>query len=164
MKEVDVKVGSKIRAFRMRKALSLVDLAQMTGIAASNLSSIELNKSSPTLHTLVKIAHAFGLRIGEFLDGVMYTKAVLCPKAAPEAAKSTSSGHWHHSLTSEVPFSKMDASVIVFQSTLDREKQIEPGTDRFVYCLEGEITASVDDQTYPLTQGDGLYLLPEAIA
>ncbi len=38
----DKDVGVLIRAYRKKKKLSLVELSNRTGIAASNLSSIEL--------------------------------------------------------------------------------------------------------------------------
>jgi DNA-binding XRE family transcriptional regulator len=164
MKDIDIDVGSKIRAYRKRKKLSLVELSRRTGIAASNLSAIELNKSSPTLITLAKIARAFGLRIGRFLDGVMYSKAVLCRGATQVMRKSSSSDSSTHLLTSEVAFNRMEAVLIVLKSGLQRVKAMEPGADRFLYCLDGAVTAAVDDQRYPLRPGDGFYLLPEAIA
>lgn len=68
MAQLDWDVGSKIRIFRLRKKISLNELSRMTGIAVSNLSSMELGKSSPTLSTLVKIADAFEVRAGVFLD------------------------------------------------------------------------------------------------
>jgi transcriptional regulator with XRE-family HTH domain len=70
MSSSEIHVAEQIRAFRKKKKLSLTDLSKLTGIAASNLSSIELGKSSPTLNTLVKIASAFHLRAGLFLDEV----------------------------------------------------------------------------------------------
>ena len=47
----EVNIGAKIRWYRKRKNISLAQLSAVTGIAASNLSSIELNKTSPTLNT-----------------------------------------------------------------------------------------------------------------
>jgi transcriptional regulator with XRE-family HTH domain len=81
MRGEEPNVGAKIRAFRKAKGLSLVELSKRTGIAPSNLSSIELNKSSPTLSTLLKIAHAFEMRLGEWLDEALYSKATLCSGA-----------------------------------------------------------------------------------
>ncbi|MBM4328793.1 MAG: helix-turn-helix transcriptional regulator, partial [Deltaproteobacteria bacterium] len=72
-----LRVGPNIRELRKRKGLSLPKLAKLTGIAASNLSSLELNKSSPTLNTLVRIAAAFNMKLGAFLDEVVYEKAVV---------------------------------------------------------------------------------------
>ena len=59
MKPDAINLGANIRASRNKRKMSLTELSEKTGIAASNLSSIELGKSSPTLNTLVKIAAAF---------------------------------------------------------------------------------------------------------
>lgn len=164
MRDTHVNVGSKIRAFRKRNKVSLTELSRLTGIAPSNLSSIELNKTSPTLSTLLRIAGAFGMRIGAFLDEVVYTKTVFLKE--DEKVPSTSGGPEPgvHRLTTDVAFNKMDATLIVLASELKEIRGIAPGTDRLVYCLEGELTAVVEDQTYHLGRGDACYLLPDAVA
>ncbi len=74
MNQSEIDAGAKIRSYRKRKGLSLTRLSEITGIAASNLSSLELNKTSPTLQTLARIADAFDVKISEFLDEIFYRK------------------------------------------------------------------------------------------
>ena len=155
-------VGAKIRAYRKRKHLSLIELSQMTGIAPSNLSSIELNKSSPTLITLMKIADAFGMKAGSFLDEALYRKAVYCPEGAEEEVQTPSSAISVRLVTAGISLNKLEARIISLErgaGPLDCEST---GTDRFVYCLAGRVIARVDDDAFSLRKGDSLYLLPEA--
>lgn len=162
MSRQDLNVGAKIRAFRKGKGLSLVELSKRTGIAPSNLSSIELNKSSPTLSTLLKIGHAFGMRLGEWLDGALYNKAILCSGAVEKLREVAVTESAVHHLTAGVTFNRMKAYIVAVSSGAGETLPLAPGVDRLLYCLAGEITAAVDDQTYLLVTNDCLYLLPEA--
>ena len=160
MAQLDWDVGSKIRIFRLRRKISLNELSRMTGIAASNLSSMELGKSSPTLSTLVKIADAFEVRAGVFLDEVLYRKAVLCRKSDGEIIESTPNAQGIL-LTSGVWLNKLQVEFLEIRA--GGQVQLKPvGRDRFLCCLRGTLTARVDDETYFLGEGDGLYLMPEA--
>jgi transcriptional regulator with XRE-family HTH domain len=162
MTSSEIHVGEQIRAFRKKKKLSLTDLSKITGIAASNLSSIELGKSSPTLNTLVKIASAFQLRAGLFLDEVLYKKAVLCPKGEGDKLEPLSPGVSVELLTGKTSLNRMEARILCLKGLDRRVPPENHSTDRFVYCLRGAVTAEVDQEIYRLEGGDGLYLLPEA--
>jgi len=162
MKAPDIDVGSKIRAYRERNRVTLKQLSSLTGIAASNLSSIELNKSSPTLNTLLKIATAFGVKAGTFLDGVLYRKAVLCPAADGEVVAGLHPGVSEKLLTAGVTMNRMEATIVIAEPLPSFTLDPSTGTDRLVYCLEGELTVRVDEESFDLRPGDSLYLLAEA--
>lgn len=160
----DMDIGAKIRAFRKRRGLSLTELSARTGIAASNLSSIELNKSSPTLATLVKIAGAFGIKPGAFLDGALYSKAVVCRGSASQQSGPPYLVAHELRLTSEIFLRGLDASVLSIGPQAGPIPAGMQGTDRFAYCLEGQFTAVVDGDTHVVKAGEAIYLLPEAAA
>jgi transcriptional regulator with XRE-family HTH domain len=165
MSDSEINVGSKIRAYRKSRNLSLIELSRRTGIAASNLSSIELNKSSPTLGTIIKIAGAFGMKTGPFLDEALYQKAAVHRGSAASPSKVIrTSGEEQRVLTDGVMLNKMDAKVIILTADDEGALVDEPGTDRFVYCLEGSFIARVDREHHRLAKGDSIYLLPEAVA
>jgi transcriptional regulator with XRE-family HTH domain len=162
MPSSEINVGEQIRAFRKKKKLSLIDVSKMTGIAASNLSSIELGKSSPTLNTLVKIASAFQLRAGVFLDEVLYKNAVFCPKGKGAKVETLSSDVSIELLTNKASLNRMEARIVSLKGPDRWTPSENHSTDHFVYCLHGAVTAEVDKEIYRLDGGDGLYLLPEA--
>lgn len=160
MGQLDWDVGAKIRAFRLRKKISLNELSRMTGIAASNLSSMELGKSSPTLSTLVKIADAFGVRAGVFLDQALYRKAVLCRKGQGEIVESAPNAKGLL-LTCGVWLNRMQVEILAIGA--GGTVQLMPhGEERFLYCLQGALAGHAEEETYFLLEGDGLYLMPEA--
>jgi len=164
MRTDTARIGAKIRAYREKKKVTLVELSKLTGIAASNLSSIELDKTSPTLSTLMKIASVFGVKVGAFLDEALYRKAVMCPADAIAQESETHAQVLTTRLTAGVAMNRMDGRVITLSSGHDAVALEGRGTDRLVYCLEGAATLQVDEEEFFLNRGDALYLLPEASA
>jgi XRE family transcriptional regulator, regulator of sulfur utilization len=162
MTSSDIDIGANIRAFRQKKKLSLNELSRLTSISASNLSSMELGKSSPTLSTLTKIAAAFDMKPGAFLDEVLYHKAVLCRKSDFTDKLTETDDFSMGVLTANVHANRMESSILVLKPRGKPLRAWGEGADRFLYCLRGEVTASVGDEFYVLGEEDSLYLLPEA--
>ena len=51
-------VGPRLRALRLRRAITLTDLAAQTGISVSTLSRLESGDRKPTLELLLPLARA----------------------------------------------------------------------------------------------------------
>ena len=64
-KEVE-DVIDKIRAIRIEKNISILNLSLESGVSRSHLFYIESKKTIPSLETLTKIAHAMGLQLKDF--------------------------------------------------------------------------------------------------
>src|SRR5512136_722175 len=63
----DVRVGERIKELRERKELSLKEVADLTGFSTALLSQMENHLVSPSLGTIVKLARALSVRVGDFL-------------------------------------------------------------------------------------------------
>jgi len=61
-------IGGRLKQIRTRAGLSLREVSERCGIAASYLSNLERNGSSPTLATLAKILHALDSDLEELLS------------------------------------------------------------------------------------------------
>ncbi|MBM7662662.1 XRE family transcriptional regulator of biofilm formation [Bacillus mesophilus] len=62
-------IGQRIKQYRLRKQLSLSELAERAGIAKSYLSSIERNlQSNPSIQFLEKISAVLGVSVNTLLD------------------------------------------------------------------------------------------------
>jgi transcriptional regulator with XRE-family HTH domain len=61
------RIGSTLRAYRMRGNLSLTDVSNATGLDASLISRIETGAIADIkLRTMVKLASALGFRLADF--------------------------------------------------------------------------------------------------
>jgi transcriptional regulator with XRE-family HTH domain len=164
MKSSAKDLGRNIRAMRLRHRFSLNNLAEATGISASNLSAMEHGKSSPTLGTLSKIAAAFNMKAGAFLDEALYSRAVLCRAGEGGEMIPAAADVSVHLLTEGAYANRIEALTLVLQPQCERVFPLATGTDRLIYCLAGEVTVDVGDETYAVKEGDVLYLLPDANA
>jgi len=64
-----IEIGSRIRTLRKSKAMTITQLAGVTGLSASLLSQIETGKTSPSIATLRKIAMALETSLVQFFEG-----------------------------------------------------------------------------------------------
>jgi len=73
-------LGKSIRAARVRRSLSLRELAAKAGVTASALSQLERDQLNPTLATLKAIATALNITIGSlFAPPTMKRRLVVHP-------------------------------------------------------------------------------------
>jgi transcriptional regulator with XRE-family HTH domain len=63
-----MQIGDKLKTFRLRNHMTLVELSKKANVSKSLLSIIERNSSVPTINTLQKIATGLGIDISSFLE------------------------------------------------------------------------------------------------
>ncbi|MFG1813317.1 helix-turn-helix domain-containing protein [Kribbella sp. NPDC049174] len=61
-------VGPRLKHLRLRREVTLADLADETGISISTLSRLESGLRRPTLEQLLPLARAYGVTIDELVD------------------------------------------------------------------------------------------------
>lgn len=61
--------GARVRELRQRRRWSLERLSSASGVSRSMLSEIERGEASPTLALALAIARAFGVQLGEMIEG-----------------------------------------------------------------------------------------------
>ncbi|MDA1362858.1 XRE family transcriptional regulator [Glycomyces luteolus] len=61
-------VGPRLKRLRLRREVTLADLAALTGISASTLSRLESGLRRPTLEQLLPLARVHGVTIDELVD------------------------------------------------------------------------------------------------
>ncbi|MCL5124509.1 MAG: XRE family transcriptional regulator [Deltaproteobacteria bacterium] len=158
MNQSEIDIGAKIRLYRKRKRLSLSRLSEITGIAASNLSSIELNKTSPTLNTLAKIADAFEVRISELLNGIFYDKVLVCGLNDLKRSKKPCRGIIERHLTADAILNKIEVKSFDFSPGSGPICTPPENTERFMLVLKGALILDADHETIELNEGQGAYL------
>ena len=69
-RDICILLGLRIRELRMAKNWRQIDLAEQAGINENYVSDLEIGKKEICLRTLQAIAAAFGLTIGQLMQGV----------------------------------------------------------------------------------------------
>ena len=62
-------LGDKIRMFRLERNLELEGLAETVGVSAMAIHYYEENKWRPGTEVIVRLAHAFGVKLTELVEG-----------------------------------------------------------------------------------------------
>lgn len=66
-KEFKIELGKRLRAARLKAGMTLVEMGELTGMGAGNLSGYEAGRKGWTVWTLVKFAEALGIPAWELL-------------------------------------------------------------------------------------------------
>ena len=69
-KEVQKKIGEKVRRLREAEDFSQEGFAYEKGFGRSFMSSIENGKKDLRLSTLLKLSQVFGMKLSQFLKGI----------------------------------------------------------------------------------------------
>ena len=153
---LEVDVGSRLRQLRTDQKLTLRALAEKSGLSINTLALIENKKTSPSVSTLQQIAVALQVPITTFFEtdipksSIAYVKANRRLRAAFEHGSLEDLGV---GLTDRViePF-----VVHLKPLTNSGSNPIVHTGYEFVFCLEGRIAYTVENQTYLLERGDSL--------
>ena len=160
----EVQVGKKIKTLRESKGLSLQDVAGMTGFSTALLSQMENHLVSPSLGTLIQLAKAFGIRVGDFLGEGRGEPFTLVRKDERKqvsrfaSKEGLSYGYSYESLG----FDKQDRHMEPFCVTLEptpvkpHKSSVHEG-EEFIFVLEGEMEVTLGNHTDVLQPGDSIY-------
>jgi transcriptional regulator with XRE-family HTH domain len=151
-----VDVGQQLRALRGRQRLSIRALAELSGLNPNTLSLIENGKTSPSVATLQLLAAALGVRVTAFFETDAETGRVTCLKAGERPGFPFARGRLEN-LGAGLARRGLEPLLIVLEPKADSGPTPIVHTGReFVFCLEGQLAYTIEDQTYLLEPGDSL--------
>ena len=150
-------LGEKLKKIRLEKEMSLEDLAKKTGLTRSFLSQVEKNKSSPSINSLINIAHALGINVGDFFREEEHLEKYIL-----------------HEEERQSFFIKKNELQVELLSARKKDKKFDPmfmrfgpGGDTgvinasgafFMVIIEGELELTIGAEVHILTKGDSIYL------
>ena len=153
-------IGKRIEAIRKTKRLSLTDIATATGIQMATLSRIENLKMTGTLESHIKIAKALGVDVTEIYRDIEKDNAVI----EYQTHRSTADVFTHSDtafseiLTKNVLDKKMMPVLIRIEPAGKTNlEESRPGSEMFVFVLEGSVEVTVHDKKYHLTKHSTMY-------
>jgi DNA-binding transcriptional MerR regulator/quercetin dioxygenase-like cupin family protein len=147
-------LGPKLRRFRKRTGLGVVQAAKKAKISAGFLSAIELSRANPSVATLHRLAAAYGTTTLEFFDLPKRSSHLIRPR--DRRAIQTQSG---------VRIELLSVGARHLESQLFR---VKPGAgsdgsyshqgEEFIYMLSGRLEIWLDElQCHTLDAGDSFW-------
>ena len=153
-------LGLRIRQLRKEKNLTLVEIAEKTGVAQATLSRIETGAMIGTIESHEKIAEVLGIGLADLYSGVdkRYEQITHLTKEAEKKVTHHSKDIQIELLTSESSKKKITPLLMTLQGESETpEEKLERGVEKFIYALEGDATVHVDKEEFILKTGETLY-------
>jgi transcriptional regulator with XRE-family HTH domain len=166
-----MKLGEKLKLLRKEKDLTLDKLADMCGVAKATLSRIENGVTMGNLATHLKICEALRVNLGELYKGLENTeeKIVTFDESSIKNAEVFNYDEEVSSifLSKQTGKKKMLPQLLIIGAQKGTPVEENPiGTDKFIYCLEGEVEVAIADKKNTLKKNASVYFdssLPHAV-
>ena len=152
-----VDVGQRLREIRIDRNLTIRDLARKSSLNVNTLSMIENGKASPSLETLQQLSIALETHITTFFeDSTPQTK--IAHYKANQRPRVTFAQGILEDLGAGLPRRGAETFLVTLDpfSNIGDDFVVHTGRE-VVYCLEGQLTYIIDNQTYVLEPGDSLF-------
>lgn len=155
-------VSDRLKLIRTQKGLSQKDVADRAGITAELVGQIEAELCNPPLGVLIKLAKALDLRMGTLISPAKPRPYSIVRSADRRAFKRHDERVAKKGYTFEhLAFEKGDRSMEPFIVTLSPSKESEELSthdgQEFIFILEGQLEARLEDKVEILGPGDAIY-------
>ena len=153
--EVSLRTGRAVKQQREAAGFSLRELAARSGISASMISEVERGAKSPTVSTVVRLAHALGVSAGTLIDGGPAPASRIRVLRRGEGAGGEHPAPWE-SLGPAAPGSRIDfvRYQIPPSTVLGPATAHAPGTVEHMHVAAGTVRVTVGDEMAELSAGD----------
>lgn len=136
-------IGKQIRIRRKELKMTLKELSEKTNVSISFLSQVELDKCSPTLETLRKIADTLQIHPSAFFSDTEQEEYKL-----PFIYKDLSNG------ITDANFKPLHVTLKPYEN---RGDEIQHFGHEFIYVIEGEVHITLEKKDYFLKKGETLF-------
>ena len=154
-------VGDRVRHLRLRRGLTLDQLAELSGVSRAMISKVERAEASPTASTLARLCSALGVSLSVFFaDNEAPAKPISRRKDQP-VWRDPESGYLRRAVSPSGTGSGTDIVEVEFPAG---GEVVFPGRPsgrnqtQHVWVFEGEIEMTVGDEVHRLSAGDCLYM------
>ncbi len=150
-------IGSKLKAIRGEKRISLRTLAKLSGLSVNTLSLIERNITSPTVNTLYAISRALGVKINYFFDEERIEEAIFAKKGERKQVETKDKGVTFESLGTGLIQQGLEAYMLTAtKGTKSGSKGVSHLGDELAFCLQGKFLFEIKKEKYTIEEGDSL--------
>lgn len=152
----DIKLGSKIRALRTEKKVSISVLAEKAGLSSGLISQIERDMVIPTITTLWKISKALEVNISYFF---VEEEIVMNPVTRKDEHKKLLVGKEKtvYELLTSNPNRKIDLQRVTLKSKTSSVSELfSHEGEECIYVIKGTFTVKTPNADYVLNEGDSI--------
>jgi DNA-binding transcriptional MerR regulator/quercetin dioxygenase-like cupin family protein len=146
-------VGARLRELRVRRGLSLAQVARNVKISVGFLSALERSHMSASVGTLRKLARFYKTNILDFFDPAESKS----PLVTPEGRKVLEAGPGVRMELLAWGNTVMEPHLFRIAPRAGSGESYSHEGEEFLYVLQGELVISVEEDEYRLKTGDSFY-------
>lgn len=157
-------VGTKITTIRESKNMSMLEVAERSGLTLAQLTNIENDNTFPSLAPLIKIARALGVRVGTFMNNNEQTGPIVTLKDEADIASTFSNSNGdsrskmnYISLAGRMSERHMEPFIIDIEPESEGHKTSQHEGEEIIYVLNGNVEVEYDSESFELAEGDSIY-------
>jgi len=156
-------ISNQIKALRKKRAITIQDLAEKTGLTPGYLSKIENSTTPPPIPTLAKIAYGLGVHVSYFFEDEGKPNGGLSIIKENDRKKLignyTPFGYQYEAIIRKKKDKKIKPLILTlpYGHDLDEIPYNSHDGEELIYVLSGKMTFYYDDEQYPVEHGDCLY-------
>ncbi|MCM2263928.1 MAG: XRE family transcriptional regulator [Desulfuromonadales bacterium] len=151
-------IGTKLKTTRLKRDMTIQDLATSSRVSANMISRIERGLTTPSVEILMKLATAFGMSLSYFIEEAEKGVSVVLTKHGEGTPVFFfEDKHQIVNLTQGV----RDPGFSVFIDTLETGcasgagGMVQSG-EEFAYILAGQLEFIIDEEVFELQKGDSI--------
>jgi transcriptional regulator with XRE-family HTH domain len=154
------RIGARIKKLRLKKSMSLAELASHTGLSVSFLSQLETGRVIPTLRNLTRIAMVFSKDLNHFFEPEPKTLFQVHRRIErlrlPETGAANPT-YYFESLGYRVPERQLDPYYAEFLPQKSEHRPHRHEGCEFLYLTSGQLELRHGSTTERLEAGDAVY-------
>jgi transcriptional regulator with XRE-family HTH domain len=153
-------LGERLRTLRTARELSLEAIAGKSGLTKGFLSLIERGLKAPSISSLLRLSHAYGISVGALLDGSKLSEPAYSLVRRNERRKYAREGSLYGYRYEAIAFRKerkrMEPFIVSPPMRAPRKFFTHSG-DEMVFVLEGQVELELGKELILLLPGDCVY-------
>ena len=150
-------LGSRIRAIRKERGLTLKELEKISGFSATHISEIERGKTSPTIGALVRIAQALGKETSFFLEEEQLSDVAVVRRDERQPIPVEEIQVRGEYLTPGIPGGRLNAYMVHLEPGGAEGVYPAHNGEEGLYVLSGIIDCRVGDRILRMKAGDAVH-------
>jgi XRE family transcriptional regulator, regulator of sulfur utilization len=153
-------IGKRIKDLRKQKQMTLAELAKQSGIQIATLSRIENQKMVGTVDSHLKLAKALGVDFTEIYKDATYIREETNAETSPHPTETFTynKNATYEMLSSNILSKKMMPILLRIEPNgRTNTEQNAPGSERFIFIIEGQITVHISQKEFKLSPANTLY-------
>lgn len=155
--ERSVKLGRRVRHWRLVKGLTLRHLAERVGCSESLLSKVENDRAAPSLSTLHKLAAVLDMNLSDLLgsgESEIVTRASNRRVCLVDGSKNPGEPMRLEQLVPAKKGRLLQADMYVIPPGGGSHGEIQHSGEEFGFVVEGSLCLTIENATYLLEAGD----------